>query len=317
MPSWQSRLVSLIVRMTLKRAGRRQAWDIDETVRRVRLKIEPNWLQLRRVPSNVRRIPIEASPVRGEWLIGSETDNRIIYYLHGGGYVAGSPASHRNLTSRLALAAKARVFALDYRLAPEHPFPAPVEDALAGYRWLLDQGITAERIAIGGDSAGGGLTLATLQRIRDTGLPLPSAAFLLSPWTDLACTGESLELNDQSDNMLCSSEVHRFSRVYFGEESAYNPLVSPVYANFTALPPMLVYASDTEVLLDDSRRVAERAGYYGVEVDLRIWNDQLHAWPILAGLSIPESLRAIREIGDFVRQRVPAEGRPVAFATAS
>ncbi len=308
MPSWQSRMVSLLSRATIKRFGERQAYDEEETVRRIRRSLKPSRLIRPLVPSRVSWKAVDANGVRGEWVRCNEAADAegdgCLYYLHGGGYVFGSPASHRNLTTGLTAASRIRTFALDYRLAPEHPFPAAVEDAVAGYHWLLDQGIAPHRIVIGGDSAGGGLTMATLLWLREAGLPLPAGAFLLSPWTDLACTGESLQRNDHRDAMLSRKEVHRFSKVYFGKASPHDPLVSPLYANFTALPPLRIYASSSEILLDDSVRLAERARFDGVEVDLRIWDDQLHAWPVLLNLRIPEARAVVNELADFVHQRL-------------
>lgn len=308
MPSWQSRIVSLLSRTTIKRFGERQAYDEEETVRRIRRSLKPSRLIRPLIPPGVSWKRVEAAGIRGEWVSwnGAEAReaNDCLYYLHGGGYVFGSPESHRNLTAGLTAATRIRTFALDYRLAPEHPFPAAVEDAVAGYRWLLDQGIAPQRIIIGGDSAGGGLTMATLLWLREAGLPLPAGAFLLSPWTDLACTGESLQLNDHRDAMLCRKEVHRFSKVYYGHASPHDPLVSPLYANFSALPPLRIYASNSEILLDDSVRLAERARFDGVEVDLRIWDDQLHAWPVMLNLRIPEARAVVNELADFIRHRL-------------
>lgn len=306
MPSWQARIVSLLSRLTVKRAGVKQAYDEYETVRRVRRSLEPAKYIHAHLPRGVSHNTINEENLRGEWLIANESNDSYIYYLHGGGYIAGSPVTHRNFTTNLARSAKAKVFAIDYRLAPEHPFPAALEDAMAGYRWLLEQGVPPEKLVIGGDSAGGGLTMATMLAVRDEGLPLPTGAFLLSPWTDLACTGPSLELNDERDQMLCSKEVHRMSKVYYSEASPLDPLVSPLYANFASLPPLLIYASDSEVLLDDSVRLAERARYYGVEVDLRVWHNQLHAWPVFISFKIPESRKALLEIAEFVRERTSA-----------
>lgn len=311
MPSWQSRIAALFIRMTIKRAGKKQAYDELETVQLLRRWMTPSGLMRSKLPGGIIHDPVrvENRSIVGEWLIPERPPlppESWIYYLHGGGYIAGSPATHRYFTTSLAIASNSRLFSLDYRLAPEHIFPAAVDDAVAGYRWLLDQGVDPRRAVIGGDSAGGGLTLATLLRVRDAGLPLPAGAFLLSPWTDLACTGETLDINDAADDMLCGKEVHRMSRVYFGDASPRDPHVSPLYANFTSFPPLRIYASNSEVLLDDSKRLAERARFYGVEVDLRIRENLLHAWPVLMRFNLPESRQAMLEIADFVRERTSA-----------
>ena len=310
MPSWQARMLALLSRAIVKRTARKQAHDVHETVRIVRGWLGPSRMLPPTIPPEVTHQPLVDGEVGGEWLHwngpGQDPGDRCVYYLHGGGYVAGAPRTHRNLTAALTAAARMRVFSLDYRLAPEHPFPAAVEDAVAGYRWLLGQGYDPARMVIGGDSAGGGLTLATLLWLRDAGLPLPAGAFLLSPWTDLACTGSSLESNDERDHMFCAKEVRRFSSLYHGEVSPLDPLVSPLYANFTSLPPLRIYVSDTEVLLDDSVRLAERARHYGVDVDLRVWPDLIHAWPVMINLRLPESRRVVEELAAFIHERVMA-----------
>ncbi|MGH9798921.1 MAG: alpha/beta hydrolase, partial [Blastocatellia bacterium] len=191
----------------------------------------------------------------------------------------------------------------DYRLAPENKFPAALDDAVGGYRLLLEKGDRTDRIVIGGDSAGGGLTVATLIAIRECGLPLPAGAFLLSPWTDLAATGDSIIANDAVDPVLSGKLVHKLAELYYGEDSPTNPLVSPLYADLKGLPPMRIYVSDTEILLDDSRRLAERAKQQGVSVDLRIWHQLPHVWPIFVAFGIPESKAAFDEIVEFVKQQ--------------
>lgn len=330
MPSWQSRVASFMSSILLKRVALRSNFDETEAVRFLRQRIEPQGVLPRylagRLPRGVSQQPITEGNVRGEWLLPARAPSKTsdtagsparerddagcIFYLHGGGYFAGSPRSHRHLTARLALTTRTRLFSLDYRLAPEHKFPAAVEDAVTAYCWLLDRGEDPARIVIGGDSAGGGLALATLLWIRDAGLPLPAGAFLFSPWTDLAATGDSLVTNDKSDQMFCGRDVGRFSKVYFGEASPLDPLVSPLYASFHSLPPLRIYASSAEVLLDDSVRLAERATFDGVPVDLRIWSGLLHAWPVLVRFGIPESMRVVDEVAGFIRELLLA-GNPV------
>ncbi|MFM8393839.1 MAG: alpha/beta hydrolase [Acidobacteriota bacterium] len=310
MPSWQARMLSVFSRLIVKRAVIKQAHDVEATVRMVRNWLGPSRLWPPRVPLEVTHQPVENGTVRGEWLRWAgqppEKSDCCTYYLHGGGYFAGSPRTHRNLTAALTGATRMPTFALDYRLAPEHQFPAAVEDAVAGYRWLLEQGFRPEQMVIGGDSAGGGLTMATVLWLRDAGLPLPAGVFLLSPWTDLACTGNSLDQNDPHDHLLCGKEVLRFSKVYHGEASPHDPLVSPLYGEFNALPPLRIYASDTEILLDDAVRLAERARCYGVKVDLRIWNDLIHAWPVMINFRLPESRQVVEELAQFIEERVTA-----------
>jgi acetyl esterase/lipase len=243
---------------------------------------------------------VDENSVKGEWVQTTANPQDTIYYLHGGAYVSCSPATHRQFTAALSRAADARVFSLDYRLAPEHRFPAAVEDAVVGYQWLVSQGIDPQNMVIGGDSAGGGLALATMAALRDMREKLPRAAFLLSPWTDLAVTGESIDANDLLDPMFFADNIRRMAAVYIGDSSPRDPLASPFYANLAGFPPMLIYASDTEVLLDDSRRLADRAKQSGVSVDLRIRSGLPHVWPVFVAFGVPESRKAINEISRFI-----------------
>jgi len=258
-----------------------------------------------RIPADVLTQPVDAAGVRAEWVSCPDSDaDRAILYLHGGGYALGSIATHRFLMQALGRAARARVLGIDYRLAPENPFPAAVEDAVAAWRWMLGQGLDARRCAIGGDSAGGGLTLATLVALRDRGVPLPRAAALLSPWTDLAGTGASVEGKAAEDPMVTAAGLHQMAQAYLGAADARDPLASPLYADLAGLPPMLVQVGSAEILLDDSTRLAERARAVGVEVELETWDDMVHvfqAFPMLA-----EAGQAIARIGDFVRARTAA-----------
>lgn len=314
MPSWQARLFSTLTRLLVKRGTRKEVHNEMERIKRVRKLFEPADFLRPALNAEVMIEPVSESGIKGEWVQWTNDAQRIIYYLHGGGYIACSPKTHRGFTALLSRVTNARVFALDYRLAPENKFPAAVEDAVAGYRLLLEKGEQSHKIAIGGDSAGGGLAAATLIAIRDRGLPLPSAAFLLSPWTDLAATGDSITDNEESDSMLSGKMIHRLAKAYYGEASATDPLVSPLYGDLIGLPPLLIYASNTEILLDDSTRLAERARKHGVNADLRVWNDLPHVWPIFAPFKIPESLAALGEIAEFIKQQT---SQPQAQRTAA
>ncbi len=278
-----------------------------EIVEFLRDKFTPPKLLRLPLPKEAKIRQINDNCVKGEWVEWSNNPQHTIYYLHGGGYVACSPATHRGFTIALSRAANARVFALDYRLAPENRFPAAVEDAVNGFRWLVESGESPGNIVIGGDSAGGGLTMATLIKLRDSGEILPRAAFCLSPWADLAATGQSISDNDRHDVMFYGESIRRIAPVYLGEASALDPLASPIYADLSDLPPLLIYASSTEVLLDDSVRLADRAKQCGVDVDLRIWNSLPHVWPIFIGFKVPEARKAIVEIADFIRHRMANE----------
>jgi acetyl esterase/lipase len=229
---------------------------------------------------------------------------RCILYLHGGGYVAMSPQSHRPITTRLAVWSEASLFALDYRLAPEHKFPAALEDAIAAYRALVAAGTAPGRIIVAGDSAGGGLALALLVALRDAGDRMPAGGVLFSPWTDLAATGQSIIANDAMDPMFHGAWIAVTARLYLADTPATHPLASPVYADLTGLPPLLVQVSDTEVLLDDSRRVVENAHRAGVAATLRIFADLPHVWPLFARF-LPEGRIALREAAAFIRTNLP------------
>lgn len=234
----------------------------------------------------------------------------VLFYLHGGGYVMGSPFTHRALAARLSVATGLNALSLDYRLAPEHLFPAAIEDAVAAYRWLVESGTSPDRIVIAGDSAGGGLTLATLLSLRDAGDPLPRAAVLISPWTDLAVTGDSIVTCQDADPMIDARELGAHVKNYLGDVDPKTPLASPLYADLAGLPPLLIHVGTAEVLLDDSTRLAERAKDAGVDVSLHVYDDMIHVFHYFAGM-IPQGDEAIEEIGQFVRARLSA-GAPSA-----
>lgn len=243
----------------------------------------------------------------GEWIEPAAPDHaarrRCILYFHGGAYVAMSAQTHRSLTSRLAGWSNTRLFALNYRLAPEHPFPAALDDALTAYRALIAEGIEPDRIVLAGDSAGGGLALALLIALRDAHEKLPAAGVLFSPWTDLAATGQSIVVNDRSDALFFGSWIAPEARHYLGGTPATNPLASPVYADLTGLPSLFIQVSDSEVLLDDSRRVFENAKKVGVQATLQIWHGVPHGWQIFAPI-LPEARAALRQASEFIAARL-------------
>jgi monoterpene epsilon-lactone hydrolase len=256
-----------------------------------------------RVPADVVCEKVDAGGVKAEWIAapGAAAD-RVILYLHGGGYVIGSINTHRAMVSRIARASNARALSIDYRLAPEHPFPAAVEDATAAYKWLLAQGYKPGKIVIAGDSAGGGLTIVALLAIRDAGLPMPAGAVPISPWTDLEGTGESVLTRAARDVMVTQDNLQSSAKQYYGTHDPKDPLVSPVHANFRGLPPMLIQVGDAEILLDDATRVAKSAKAAGVDVDLEVWDEMPHVWHVFAKY-LPEGQQAIDKIGKFVIAR--------------
>lgn len=303
--SWQNLCFSWLLRRTAKSLTRKPGLTAQEMRERsakwARGEIKP--------PRGWRVRKLDAEALRGEWVepeaaARREASGRVILYLHGGGYCFCSPLTHRGVAAALAREADARAFSLAYRLAPEHPFPAAVDDALAAYRALLDEGVAPERIVVAGDSSGGGLALALLLSLRDAGVPMPAGAVLFSPWTDLAATGASLEANDASDVMLSAVAVRNFSRYYLGDAAADHPIASPLYGEYAGLPDLFIQASDSEVLLDDAARVASKASAAGVGVDFKVWRRLPHAWATLTPM-LPEARAAIKEAGGFIRKVAP------------
>lgn len=246
--------------------------------------------------------PVTAGGVPAEWIAAAgAADDRVILYVHGGGYVMGSIATHRELVARLSKASGARGLALDYRLAPEHPFPAAVDDAVAAYRWLLSQNIKPNNIVVAGDSAGGGLAVATLLAIRDTKLPLPAAGVGISPWVDMEGLGESMTTRAKADPVVQKQGLLGMAQLYLGGKDARSPLAAPLHADLTGLPPLLIQVGDAETLLDDSTRLAEKAKKAGVKVELEVWPEMPHVWHLFAPF-LPEGQQAIEKIGKYVRQ---------------
>jgi acetyl esterase/lipase len=265
-----------------------------------------------RPPPGTAVDPVDAGGVPAEWLTApGASQDRVLLYFHGGAYQAGSAAGLRHLVGLLSGAARARALSVDYRLAPEHPFPAAIEDAVAAYRWLLASGADPARIAVAGDSAGGGLALGALVALRDAGEPMPAAAVLLSPWTDLALTGESVRTRAAADMMIKPERMTESAALYLAGADPRHPYASPLYADLHALPPLLIHVGDAEVILDDSTRLAARARDAGLEVSLEIWDEMPHVFPAFAGL-LPEADQAIEHIGAWLDQRYPAARGPSA-----
>ncbi|MCI0547159.1 MAG: alpha/beta hydrolase [Candidatus Rokubacteria bacterium] len=252
------------------------------------------------VPPEVSVKRVQADGVPAEWLEPPAARDGVVLYLHGGGYVIGSPRSHRHLAAAIAGTARAPALLLEYRLAPEHPFPAAVEDAVAAYRWLLDRGVAPHRLAIAGDSAGGGLTVATLLALREQRLALPGAAVCLSPWVDLTCAGGSYTTKADSDPIVRREGVVEMARAYLGDTDPRTPLASPLFADLAGLPPLLIQVGSEEVLLDDAVGLAERARQAGVEVTLEIWPDMIHVWPWFLPM-LDEAPAAVDAIGTFIQ----------------
>lgn len=249
--------------------------------------------------------PATLDGISAEWLSLPEADSGVMLYLHGGAYNLGSVHASRDLIARLVDATKHKALALDYRLAPENPYPAALEDALAAYRWLLAEGTAPSCILFAGDSAGGGLVVAALVALRDAGLPLPAGAICLSPWVDLTLSGESIRSKAASDPILDAASLGRYAAAYAAQTPLASPLISPLFADLQGLPPMLIQAGTEEILLDDATRLAERAGQAGVSVTLETWDGLFHVFPVMAFL--PETRQALQQVSTFVAQ-LPGKG---------
>lgn len=254
-----------------------------------------------KVPADVKLEPVSADGVPAEYLTAPNASaDRAVLYLHGGGYAIGSIKSHRYLMQNVSRAAGARTLGIDYRLAPEHPFPAAIEDATKAYLWLLAQGFAPGRVAIAGDSAGGGLTLATLVNLRDKGLPTPAAGVLISPWTDLTGTAESVKTRAASDPMVKPDGLYGLAGHYLNGVDARNPLASPVFADMKGLPPLLIHVGGREILYDDAVTVAERARAAGVDVTLVDEPELFHVWHAFAPM-LDEGQQAVEQIGAWLK----------------
>jgi phosphinothricin tripeptide acetyl hydrolase len=252
------------------------------------------------IPADVAVERVVAPVAPAEWLVPpSARADTVVLYLHGGGYVIGSPRSHRHLAAAIARAARARAVVLEYRLAPEHPFPAALEDAVDAYQWLLAQGIAPARVAIAGDSAGGGLTVATLVALRERGLPLPAAGVAISPWVDLTCSAPSYAKNAAADPIVRPAIVAEMARAYLGPVDPRTPLASPLFADLSGLPPLLIHVGSGEVLLDDATRLAERLKAAGVAARLEIVPRMVHVWHWFLPM-LDEAQTAVDDIGAFV-----------------
>ncbi len=272
-------------------------------VTRAREHLEVAARTLSRRALGVETQPGELAGIEVDWLRpkGAHRD-KILYYLHGGAYVIGSRGTHRKLVGHIAKAAGITAVVPEYRLAPEHPYPAAVEDAVAVYKELLASGFEPQDIIISGDSAGGGLSVATLLSLRHEGIPLPAAAVLISPFLDVTGSGESTTTRAERDPWFNIDDLVVVARYYCPDESQWhNPLVSPVFANVAGLPPMLIHVGDDEILLSDSTRFADKLQEAGVDVELEIWPEMWHVFQLFVG-KMPESRRAIVKIGDYIRR---------------
>ncbi len=302
--SWQSRLVHLLVRARMRPHANapidpfwvRSEMGRPRAARRWMARATGASLQLRAAEQGWPGGEVVSWP-------GHAASAPVLLYLHGGGYIACSPETHRPLVSSLVRRVRGRAFVPRYRLAPEHPFPAALDDAKAAYRYLLDvERIGPEQIVIAGDSAGGGLALALALAIRDEQWPNPAGIVAFCPWTDLAVTGVSLDENSERCAMFTGDTIRRAARFYVGDADPTSPLISPLYGDFRGLPPMLVHASEDEVLRDDAIRVADAARNAGVDVELQLWPHVPHVWQFFAAV-LPEARASLEATTRFVLER--------------
>jgi epsilon-lactone hydrolase len=253
------------------------------------------------LPTDVRVEAVDANGVAAEWTTTPGADpGRVIMFLHGGGYISGSLDSHRHMIAQAGREARARTLALGYRLAPEHPFPAALEDAIAGYRFLLSQGLEPKHIAVAGESAGGGLAIATLVSVRDAGLALPACTWCSSPWVDLEASGDSMTTKAPVDPLIQKAYTLELAAAYLNGADPRTPLASPIYAELKGLPPMLIQVGSAETLLDDAVRLARVTGAADVRVTLEVWPDMIHAWHLFYQ-QLAAGRHALAAVGAFIR----------------
>ena len=294
MLSWQARVLEIYLMLMRRLSG----GSGELNVARERSEVESMAAPFKPF-EKVTCEPVDAGGVPAEWITPSDAQpGRTLLFIHGGSFNAGSIVSHRTLAGNVAIAAKARALLIDYRLAPEHPFPAAIEDSLSAFKWLLSQGFAPGRIVVVGDSAGGNLALELLIHLRDDHQPLPAAAVCLSPVPDLTFPGGSWVFNSKKDLMLDERKERKSVEIYLGAVDPRSPLASPSFANLQGLPPLLIQVGSYEVLLSDSQHFAEQAKAAGVDVTLEIWPGMQHEWQFAAKF-LPEGRQAISRIGTF------------------
>ncbi|MBQ75302.1 MAG: alpha/beta hydrolase [Gammaproteobacteria bacterium] len=299
--SIRAKFISVLLRSTLKR----QLLNIDG-VDSFRKKMGGSAGFGPGIPADVMVEPLDISGISCEWISFEDSSaDRVMLYFHGGGYIVGGFDSHQDIAWRLAKASGLKVLLVDYRLAPESPFPAAVEDATACYRWLLGEGYLPENMIVGGDSAGGGLAVAALVNIKNLGLSQPSGAVLMSPWVDLTVSGDSIDGNAKADPMMSRAALEFFANNYVGDLDRRAPLASPLFADLSGLPPMLVHVGSTEVLRSDAERLVEKVKQANGNAVLEIWPGMPHVFQLLAG-RIPEGKDAVEKLGAFMRNRTAA-----------
>ncbi len=302
--SWQGRVLRPI--FWVRRAARKMtASNQPDEIYVAKKRVSGDKTAQRFKPiSPIRCEQVAVDRIAAEWITPADADppnpaKPTILYLHGGSYTGGSIVSHRPLAGSIACLAQARALLFNYRLAPEHPFPAALDDARTAYQWLLNNSVEPRKIVVVGDSAGGGLALALLTILRDNGMHLPAAAVCISPWTDLECAGDSWDANADHDVLLDPVLLRRSAKMYLNGVDPHTPLASPLYADLRGLPPLFIQAGTREILLSDSTRLAHSAHDAGVDVTLDLWDGMVHGWHYAVSL-LPEARAAIDNIREFV-----------------
>jgi len=293
---------NFFIRSFLKIASKKKQvanQPIEVTRKRLAKLMEKN-----KCPGNISFEKVDCDGIIAEWNIPKNINNDgVILYIHGGAYVSCSINTHRPLVARIAKASKLKALSIEYRYAPENPFPAGLDDAIKAYHWLLKQGVDPKKIVIMGDSAGGGLALATLLRLRDEKAPMPVAGVCMSPWIDLECLQDSNVRLADKDPMLWAEAGKKFAKLYAGKESLRHPYVSPYYADLKGLPPLFIQVSDSEIVYDENVNFEKKAKAAGVEITLEIWKKMVHVWQGFAPI-LPEGTEAIRKIGNFIQNKI-------------
>ena len=303
MPSLRSRILLAImwnrhlIRLQFKK--KTIDWNTLQAILDFRELCEKMAGKFGKMPEGIEVKPVMVNGLKAEWIQPiNSTREKVIFYFHGGGYVSGSCSDHRIHVSKFVQGSNIAALLFEYRLAPEHPYPAALDDSIAAYRWLLEQGVTSSSVVFAGDSAGGGLCFATLITLKSQGLPLPAAAVVLSPWTDLKCTGDSYNTN-KGKCLSPDGTWTAFSKHYAGNHDAGLPGISPLYGDLKGLPPLLIYVASDEILRDDSVQFTEKAKQAGVEVTLKIGDGLFHCYPVCAPM-FPEATEAMKEICRFI-----------------
>lgn len=305
MTSIKSQLFNLIIRNSylFRSKLKKETFDMNTSISKFREDCEKGAARYAKMPPGVEAKPTVIEGIKAEWLVPAGADpEKLIFYIHGGGYVSGSCSDHRSFVSKFASFTGVSNLIFEYRLAPEHKYPAAVEDSVKVYKWLLASGFKPENIIIAGESAGGGLTLTTLLYLKDKNIPLPKAGVAISPWTDLSCQGQSYKTKNKVSPAPLNS-WHVFAQHYAGEASITNPYISPLFGDLKGLPPLFINAGMDDELFDDGRAFAEKARVAGVDITFRAGEKMLHCYPLLAPM-FPEATEAMSEITAFIKKQL-------------